>query len=67
MNRRVGQTTASSIKMQIRVTAEERDEWKALAEYCETDMSGLIRRLIADERARLLADGKRPPKRPRTG
>jgi hypothetical protein len=49
--------------VRARVTPEEHAEIDALAEYLLVSVSDLIRRLLKEERARLVAMGKRPPRR----
>lgn len=53
----------STIKMQYRVTPEERDEHRALARYLKKSLSDLIRELIAEKRQRLVEQGLRPPRK----
>jgi cell division protein ZapA (FtsZ GTPase activity inhibitor) len=61
--RRLTTNDASTIKMQLRVTPEERDEIRALARYLNSSMSDLLRRLLAEERRRLIDQGLRPPRK----
>ena len=63
MNRRNDQKETSTVLVNLRLTPEERDEWKALARYLQASMSDLMRRLQREERARLVAQGLRPPKK----
>ncbi len=63
MSYRIDAPGKSSSWLQIRVTPEERAEVMALARYLKCTVSDLVRQLVAQERARLVADGKRPPKR----
>ena len=58
-NKRNGTT----IIFPVRVTPEEHDELTALARYLGETAADMIRRLINDERARLVASGKKPPRR----
>jgi len=65
MNRRPGTTQASTVLWQIRVTEEEDDCAKALAEYHAESFSDYVRRLITEDRQRLVDAGLRPPRKPR--
>jgi len=49
--------------IRARVTPEEHQEFDALAAYLQLSLSDLVRRLLKEERARLVALGKRPPRR----
>ena len=60
---RIGTTALSMSYVRARVTPEEHAEIDALAEYLLLSVSDLIRRLCKQERARLVASGKRPPRR----
>jgi hypothetical protein len=60
---RVGTSSVSMSYIRARVTPEEHEEFDALASYLQLSLSDLIRRLLKAERARLVADGKRPPRR----
>lgn len=61
--KRIGMPGASRVYLQVRTTREELESWHALAEYLGESTSDMVRRLVAAERRRLLAYGKRPPKR----
>jgi len=61
--RRLTTDDPSTIKMQLRVTPEERDEIRALARYLQLSMSDLFRKLLAEERRRLIDQGLRPPRK----
>ena len=63
MNRRPDQKQPSIVSVIFRVTPEEREEWKALARYLKVSLSDLMRRLQREERTRLLADGRKPPRK----
>ena len=60
---RVGTRSLSMHYIRARVTPEEHAEFDALAAYLQLSLSDLIRRLLVAERARLVASGKRPPRR----
>jgi hypothetical protein len=49
--------------IRARVTPEEHAEFDALARYLQLSLSDLVRRLLKAERARLVAEGKKPPRR----
>jgi hypothetical protein len=49
--------------IRARVTPEEHAEFDALAAYLQLSLSDLMRRLLKAERARLVAAGKKPPRR----
>lgn len=49
----------------MRVTPTEHLEYHALAEYLQMSLSDLVRKLLTEERARLVASGKKPPRSPR--
>jgi hypothetical protein len=63
MSRRIHANGTSDIRRQIRLTAEEAEEFDALAGYLETTFSDLVREAIKDKRESLIAAGKRPPRR----
>lgn len=64
MSRRPGKA-ASVETLRYRATADEAAAHKALAEYLEVTLSDLIRDLMAQKRRTLVAEGKRPPLKPR--
>jgi hypothetical protein len=51
--------------MKFLVTPEEGDGMHALAQYLGESLSEMLRRLYLQERSRVVAEGKRPPLRPR--
>jgi hypothetical protein len=65
MNRRADTPEKSTVLMNLRVGPEEADEIRATAEYLGLNYSEYLRLCHREARARILADGKRPPKRPR--
>ncbi len=65
MLKRLDQKGMSTRQMKFVVTPEEGDGMHALAQYLGESLSGMLRRLYVQERARLVAEGKRPPLRPR--
>lgn len=65
MSKRLDQKGTSTVWAKARVTPEERDGMNGLAQYLGETLSQMFRRLYAQERARLVAEGKRPPLRPR--
>lgn len=67
VSRRPGQSEASTIRIQIRATDSEREQWQELAEARVISVSDLIRQLMAREYALQFPDRKRPSKRPRKG
>jgi pantothenate kinase-related protein Tda10 len=64
-NRRPNQPP-SPVMLNFRATEEEADEIRGTAEYLELKYSDYLRLCHREKRARLVADGKRPPKRPRS-
>lgn len=63
-NTRPEKDDASTVKMQIRVTPEERDDWTAIAQYRGMrGISAYVRWLVITDRAELIAKGKRLPRR----
>jgi hypothetical protein len=60
---RIGTSNVSTQIIRARVTPEEHEEANALAAYSQLSLSDLVRRLLKEERARLVALGKRPPRR----
>ncbi len=67
MSKRADAKGVSDGSFRFRLTAAELDEARGLAEYLELELSELIRRLLREKRAQLVAEGKRPPLRPRNG
>lgn len=65
MSKRMDQRGTSTRQMKFLVTPEEGDGMHALAQYLGESLSEMIRRLYLQERARVVAEGKRPPLRPR--
>jgi hypothetical protein len=72
MSRRPDTSSPSTIPWQIRVTREEDDRAKALAEYRNDavgkpaeSFSDMVRRLINAERQRIVDAGFRPPLKPK--
>lgn len=65
MSKRPDVHAASKVLWQVRVTRDEDDRAKALAEYLEETFSDMVRRLINAERRRLYDEGSRPPLKPR--
>jgi len=69
--KRLDKSETSTVYLQVRVTPEERDDIKALAEYSSPPhkeaegYSAMLRRLAREERKRLRALGLRPPLKPR--
>ena len=55
-------TNHSTEKIIVTVTPEEREMAFALARYLAETVAGMIRRLLREERARLVASGKKPPR-----
>jgi uncharacterized protein (DUF1778 family) len=48
----------SDVRLDIRVTPEERERIKAMAKAAKTNMSDLVRRLVASEEKRVLERAK---------
>jgi hypothetical protein len=65
MSRRPNTNAPSTILWQIRVTQDEDERAKALAEYEEVSFSDFVRKLITEYRKRLNEQGLRPPLKPR--
>lgn len=65
MSRRPETSSTSTVLWQVRVTRDEDQRAKALAEYEELTFSDFVRRLINEHRKRLVESGKRPPTKPR--
>lgn len=65
MNRRPNVRDPSTVLINLRVTADEAAEIRATADYLELKYSEYLRFCHREKRARLVAEGKRPPKRPR--
>lgn len=67
VSRRVGQKEPSTVRQELRLTPEEKEQWRELAEARVKDVSSLVRELMAREYALQFPDRKRPSKRPRKG
>lgn len=65
MSRRPNTTVPSTTLWQIRVTREEDERAKALAEYEEVSFSDFVRKLIVEYRKKLNEKGLRPPLKPK--
>jgi hypothetical protein len=65
MTRRVGKKV-SSIYAHFRATPEELDEIKGTAEYLGLPYGEYLRLCHAEKRARMVGEGMRPPKKPRS-
>lgn len=59
---RIGMSQPSTCYLKALVTPEEHAEFHALAAYLQVSLGHLIRRLLTEERARLVALGKKPPR-----
>jgi hypothetical protein len=64
MSRRPTKET-SDVSFRFRLTATELAEARGLADYLELELSELLRQLLREKRRQLVADGKRPPLKPR--
>jgi len=65
MSKRPDVPVPSKVLWQVRVTRDEDERAKALAEYLGESFSDMVRRLITSERRRLYDEGSRPPLKPR--
>lgn len=65
MNRRANVREPSKVLINLRVTEDEAAEIRATADYLELKYSEYLRLCHREKRAKLVAEGKRPPKRPR--
>lgn len=65
MSRRVG--VKNSTNFNFRLSDEELERHRALAEYLGVELSRLIRDLLDERRQQLVSEGKRPPLRRRNG
>jgi mobilization protein NikA len=65
MNRRASVSEPSKVLINLRVTEDEAAEIRATADYLELKYSEYLRLCHRKMRASLVAEGKRPPKRPR--
>jgi hypothetical protein len=63
MNKRVGTSGSSNKGHLLRCTEDELESYKALAKYRSMTLSALLRHLLDAERQRLVAEGKKPPRR----
>lgn len=59
----MGTRDTKQLTMNIRLSESERQEWQALAKWRRLTVVGLIRMLMAEDRARLTKEGHRVPKR----
>lgn len=63
MSRRLDQKETSAVWLNLRLTEEEKAEWKALARYLQMTVSDLLRNLVSAKREQLIAEGKKPPRK----
>jgi len=61
--RRPGVKEVASVPLHIRITPEERAMWAGLARYLELSVSELVRSAVEEKRDRLVAAGKKPPRK----
>lgn len=67
VSRRPGQSETSTIRIQIRSTESEREQWQELAAARVISVSDLIRQLMAREYDLEFPGRRRASKRPRKG
>ena len=58
MSHRKDAAQRSDVRLDIRVTPEERERIQAMAKAAKTNMSDLVRRLVAAEENRVLAQAR---------
>lgn len=67
MSRRVGQQETSTARQELRLTPEEKEQWRELAEARALEVSALVRQLMAREYDLEFPGRRRSSKRPRKG
>ena len=67
VSRRPGQKNTSTVRQELRLTPDEKEQWQELAETRVMSVSDLIRQLMAREYDLQFPGRRRASKRPRRG